>query len=76
MLSLRSLCIHDHLLNSSTNLYETRSHITAPEPIWTAYFIYQSLQSVCLQSMCPISLLGNGKVKKSNALPLKGRGGL
>jgi hypothetical protein len=35
----------------------------APEPISTAYFINPSHQSVCL-FVCPLSLLGNGSVKK------------
>jgi hypothetical protein len=37
-------------------------YIMAPEPIWTAYFVNLSQQSVCLYVYPPPVLLGNGLV--------------
>jgi hypothetical protein len=37
----------------------------APEPISTLYFINPSHQSACLYVWVPLSLLGNGWVKKN-----------
>jgi hypothetical protein len=37
-------------------------YIMAPEPIWTAFFINPSHQSVCLY-VYPLSLLGDGSVR-------------
>jgi hypothetical protein len=58
------LCIrHINLRMPEPIIMKLGIYIMTPEPISTAYFINPSHQSVCLY-MYPLSLLGNGSVKR------------